>query len=236
MRSAGNRCARTKSWRGRITLPARAFDPRDAGRSIVMRPILIGAGAVLILSGAPAAAVAGEAPVKTVAKLDAKDPKYDTEACKALRAKAIDYEEPGLVKKALKMGGNAVVPLAGTVASTALGHEAGQQGGKAEQASGGGLRVRSAQRSDAADQCAEGRGQRGGHRGPRAGGRCHDGRGGERGDDRKRWPPPNSVSRGGAPAPGRRPARWPRRRSAGCAGAGARLAPRGWSRPTAIAG
>ena len=86
-----------------------------------MRPILIGIGAVLALSSSPIAALAGEAPVKTVAKLDAKDPKYDTEACKALRAKAIDYEEPGLVKKALKMGGNAVVPFAGTVASTALG-------------------------------------------------------------------------------------------------------------------
>jgi hypothetical protein len=97
-----------------------------------MRPILIGVGAVLVLSGAPTATVAGEAPVKTVAKLDAKDPKYDTEACKALRAKAIDYEEPGLVKKALKMGGNAVVPLAGTVASAALGMK---QDGKAEKLS-----------------------------------------------------------------------------------------------------
>lgn len=97
-----------------------------------MRPILIGVGAVLVLSGAPAAALAGEAPVKTVAKLDAKDPKYDTEACKALRAKAIDYEEPGLVKKALKIGGNAVVPLAGTVASAALGMK---QDSKAEKLS-----------------------------------------------------------------------------------------------------
>lgn len=97
-----------------------------------MRPILIGVGAVLVLSGAPAAALAGEAPVKTVAKLDAKDPKYDTEACKALRAKAIDYEEPGLVKKALKVGGNAVVPLAGTVASAALGMK---QDSKAEKLS-----------------------------------------------------------------------------------------------------
>ncbi|MGR4863520.1 hypothetical protein [Caulobacter sp. LARHSG274] len=97
-----------------------------------MRPILIGVGAVLVLSGAPTAAVAGEAPVKTVAKLDAKDPKYDTEACKALRTKAIDYEEPGLVKKALKMGGNAVVPLAGTVASAALGMK---QDSKAEKLS-----------------------------------------------------------------------------------------------------
>jgi len=91
-----------------------------------MRPILIGIGAVLALSpvslaGTPPAAVAGEAPVKTVAKLDAKDPKYDTEACKAIRAKAIDYEEPGLVKKAVSMGGNAVVPFAGTVASAVLG-------------------------------------------------------------------------------------------------------------------
>ena len=89
-----------------------------------MRPILI--GAVLTLSvtsfvGAPLAARAGEAPVKTVAKLDAKDPKYDTEACRAIRAKAIDYEEPGLLKKAVGMGGNAVVPFAGTVASAALG-------------------------------------------------------------------------------------------------------------------
>jgi hypothetical protein len=82
-------------------------------------------GAVLALSFAPLAfappAQAGEPPVKTVAKLDAKDPKYDTEACKAARAKAIDYEEPGLVKKVLGMGGNALVPFAGTAASTALG-------------------------------------------------------------------------------------------------------------------
>jgi len=89
-----------------------------------MRPIVI--GAVVALSGvswlaAPVAARAGDAPVKTVAKLDAKDPKYDTEACKAMRAKAIDYEEPGLLKKAVGMGGNAVVPFAGTVASAALG-------------------------------------------------------------------------------------------------------------------
>ncbi|WP_165185879.1 hypothetical protein [Caulobacter soli] len=84
-----------------------------------MRPILI--GAVLALSVTPMIAAAGEAPVKTVAKLDAKDPKYDTEACKAIRAKAIDYEEPGLLKKAVGMGGNAVVPFAGTVASAALG-------------------------------------------------------------------------------------------------------------------
>jgi hypothetical protein len=87
-----------------------------------MRPILI--GAVLALSITPLSApraLAGEAPVKTVAKLDAKDPKYDTEACRAVRAKAIDYEEPGLLKKAVGMGGNAVVPFAGTVASAALG-------------------------------------------------------------------------------------------------------------------
>ena len=88
-----------------------------------MRPTLI--GAVLALSSAPLAmaplARAGEQPVKTVAKLDAKDPKYHTEACKAARAKAIDYQEPGLVKKVLGMGGNALVPFAGTAASTALG-------------------------------------------------------------------------------------------------------------------
>jgi hypothetical protein len=88
-----------------------------------MRPILI--GAVLVLSitpfGAPMSALAGEPPVKTVAKLDAKDPKYDTEACKAIRAKAIDYEEPGLMTKVIGMGGNALVPFAGTAASTALG-------------------------------------------------------------------------------------------------------------------
>ncbi len=88
-----------------------------------MRPILIGAVALSVTSllSAPMAALAGEAPVKTVAKLDAKDPKYDTEACRAVRAKAIDYEEPGLLKKAVGMGGNAVVPFAGTVASAALG-------------------------------------------------------------------------------------------------------------------
>lgn len=97
-----------------------------------MRPILIGIGAVLALTASPLAAVAGEAPVKTVAKLDAKDPKYDTEACKALRAKAIDYEEPGLLKKAVGMGGNAVVPFAGTVASAVMGM---QQGGKEEKLS-----------------------------------------------------------------------------------------------------
>jgi hypothetical protein len=90
-----------------------------------MRPILI--GAVLALSVSPMAAMAGEAPVKTVAKLDAKDPKYDTEACKALRAKAIDYEKPGLLKKAVGMGGNAVVPFAGTVASAALGMQQGSK-------------------------------------------------------------------------------------------------------------
>lgn len=87
-----------------------------------MRPIPIGAALALLVTPLLAApAQAGEAPVKTVAKLDAKDPKYDTEACKAARAKAIDYEKPGLVKKALSMGGNAVLPFAGTVASTALG-------------------------------------------------------------------------------------------------------------------
>ncbi len=89
-----------------------------------MRPILI--GAVVALSSASLAiaplAQAGETSVKTVAKLDAKDPKYDTEACKAVRAKAIDYEETGgLVKKVIGMGGNALVPFAGTAASTALG-------------------------------------------------------------------------------------------------------------------
>jgi hypothetical protein len=102
-----------------------------------MRPILIGIGAVLAfsatsLTGVPSVARAGEAPVKTVAKLDAKDPKYDTEACKAIRAKAIDYEKPGLINKALSMGGNAVVPFAGTVASAALGL---QQGSKEEKLS-----------------------------------------------------------------------------------------------------
>jgi hypothetical protein len=88
-----------------------------------MRPILIGAVALSVTSllSAPMVARAGEAPVKTVAKLDAKDPKYDTEACRVVRAKAIDYEEPGLLKKAVGMGGNAVVPFAGTVASAALG-------------------------------------------------------------------------------------------------------------------
>ena len=93
-----------------------------------MRPILI--GAVLALSVTPLSAPvarAGEPPVKTVAKLDAKDPKYDSEACKAMRAKAIDYEEPGLLKKAVGMGGNAVVPFAGTVASAALGMRQGSK-------------------------------------------------------------------------------------------------------------
>ena len=89
-----------------------------------MRPILI--GAALAVMFAPLAQ-AGEPPVKTVAKLDAKDPKYDTEACKAARAKAIDYEEPDLMKKVIGVGGNALVPFAGTAASTALGM---QQGGK----------------------------------------------------------------------------------------------------------
>ena len=90
-----------------------------------MRPILI--GAALALMFAPLAQ-AGEPPVKTVAKLDAKDPKYDTEACKAVRAKAIDYEEPGLMKKVIGVGGNALVPFAGTAASTAMGmREGGKQ-------------------------------------------------------------------------------------------------------------
>jgi len=100
-----------------------------------MRPILIGIGAVVAFSATSfmvAPAMAGEAPVKTVAKLDAKDPKYDTEACKAIRAKAIDYEEPGLLKKAVGMGGNAVVPFAGTVASAVMGV---QQGNKEEKLS-----------------------------------------------------------------------------------------------------
>ena len=90
-----------------------------------MRPILI--GAVLAVMFAPLAQ-AGEPPVKTVAKLDAKDPKYDTEACRAVRAKAIDYEEPGLMKKVIGVGGNALVPFAGTAASTAMGmREGGKQ-------------------------------------------------------------------------------------------------------------
>jgi hypothetical protein len=90
-----------------------------------MRPILI--GAALAVMFAPLAQ-AGEPPVKTVAKLDAKDPKYDTEACKAVRAKAIDYEEPGLMKKVIGVGGNALVPFAGTAASTAMGmREGGKQ-------------------------------------------------------------------------------------------------------------
>ena len=89
-----------------------------------MRPILI--GAALAVMFAPLAQ-AGEPPVKTVAKLDAKDPKYDTEPCRAIRAKAIDYEEPDLMKKVIGVGGNALVPFAGTAASTALGM---QQGGK----------------------------------------------------------------------------------------------------------
>jgi hypothetical protein len=96
-----------------------------------MRPILI--GAVLVLSATPLSApvaLAGETPVKTVAKLDAKDPKYETEACKAIRAKAIDYEQPGLLKKAVGMGGNAVVPFAGTVASAALGVRQDSKEGK----------------------------------------------------------------------------------------------------------
>jgi hypothetical protein len=98
-----------------------------------MRPILIGAVALSVTSllSAPVA-LAGEAPVKTVAKLDAKDPKYDTEACRAIRAKAIDYEEPGLLKRAVGMGGNAVVPFAGTVAAAALGM---RQGGKEDKLS-----------------------------------------------------------------------------------------------------
>uniref|UniRef100_B0T0D6 Uncharacterized protein n=1 Tax=Caulobacter sp. (strain K31) TaxID=366602 RepID=B0T0D6_CAUSK len=89
-----------------------------------MRSILI--GAALALTFAPLAQ-AGEPPVKTVAKLDAKDPKYDTEACKAVRAKAIDYEEPGLMKKVIGVGGNALVPFAGTAASTAMGMREGSK-------------------------------------------------------------------------------------------------------------
>ena len=90
-----------------------------------MRPILI--GAALAVMFAPLAQ-AGEPPVKTVAKLDAKDPKYDTESCKAARAKAIDYEEPDLMKRVIGVGGNALVPFAGTAASTAMGmREGGKQ-------------------------------------------------------------------------------------------------------------
>lgn len=89
-----------------------------------MRPILIGAALALMV--APLAQ-AGEPPVKTVAKLDAKDPKYDTQACKAIRAKAIDYEEPDLMKKVIGVGGNALVPFAGTAASTALGMQQGSK-------------------------------------------------------------------------------------------------------------
>ncbi len=92
-----------------------------------MRPIMI--GAILALSStclvAAPMAQAGEPPVKTVAKLDAKDPKYDTQACKAAREKAIDYEEPGLMKKVIGVGGNALVPFAGTAASTAMGMKEG---------------------------------------------------------------------------------------------------------------
>ena len=87
-----------------------------------MRPIVI--GAVLALLATPLA-LAGEPPVKTVAKLDAKDPKYDTPACKAAREKAIDYEEPGLMKKVVGVGGNALIPFAGTAASTAMGMKEG---------------------------------------------------------------------------------------------------------------
>lgn len=97
-----------------------------------MRPILI--GAILALS-ATSLAVAGEEPVRTVAKLDAKDPKYDTQACKAARDQAIDYKEPGgLMTKAIGMGGNAVVPFAGTVANTALGMKAGSKQDKLSKA------------------------------------------------------------------------------------------------------
>lgn len=86
-----------------------------------MRPIVIGA----IIAVSTASLALAEEPVRTVAKLDAKDPKYDSEPCKTARAKAIDYKEPGgLMTKAIGMGGNAVVPFAGTVANAALGMKA----------------------------------------------------------------------------------------------------------------
>ena len=83
-----------------------------------MRPMFAGVVLATVLA---TSATAGDEPVRTVAKLDAKDPKYDTEGCRAARAKAIDYEEPGLMKRVVGIGGNALVPFAGTAASTAMG-------------------------------------------------------------------------------------------------------------------
>jgi hypothetical protein len=83
-----------------------------------MRPILAGLLLTAMLAGH---AVAGEAPRKTVAQLDIADPKYATEHCEAARTKAGGYNDHSLVRTAVTVGGNLVVPFAGAAAGTVLG-------------------------------------------------------------------------------------------------------------------
>ena len=83
-----------------------------------MRPILAGLLFTAMLAGP---AVAGEAPKKTVAQLDIADPKYGTEHCETARTKAGDYNDHNLIRTVVGVGGNLVVPFAGTAAGTVLG-------------------------------------------------------------------------------------------------------------------
>ncbi|KRA57724.1 hypothetical protein ASD79_15505 [Caulobacter sp. Root655] len=83
-----------------------------------MRPILTGLIFTAMLAGH---AVAGETPKKTVAQLDIADPKYATEHCEEARTKASGYSDHNVVRTAVTVGGNLVLPFAGAAAGTALG-------------------------------------------------------------------------------------------------------------------
>ena len=92
-----------------------------------MRPLLAGLLFAATLAGP---AVAGETPKTTVAQLDVADPKYGTEHCEKARTDAGDYNDHSLIRTVVGVGGNLVVPFAGTAAGTALGMKLDQKKAK----------------------------------------------------------------------------------------------------------
>lgn len=83
-----------------------------------MRPPIPSLALLLVLS----ACASNPAPKDTIAKLDKRQPAYDSPECQRARAEAEQYNEHRIVRAVVGVGGNVVVPFAGAAAGTALTH------------------------------------------------------------------------------------------------------------------
>ena len=79
-----------------------------------MRRFLIGAAALLVLSGC------ATAPRDTVASLNKRDPEYRTRDCREARAAAARFDDNKEGRLVVALAGNMVIPFAGTAVAAAM--------------------------------------------------------------------------------------------------------------------